>query len=195
MPHGVDRAPSPPSLSPRPTHRPAAMAPASATRTSSRARLRSGASRVWVGGFAHGGDCPRSGWCVGGWDTGPVSMQPQPAPRPQKSRLLQDGRDMFWSLAPPVGLPCAHRNGRHVLFFQGSGPQRGQIPNYDVATALKADAETLGFPIRSRRCPTVAPNFWVPRRNPRGAQRPGDGSAGPRRRCPRSATSHPRACT
>ncbi len=38
-------APSPPSLSPRPTHRPAAMAPASVTRTSSRARLRSGASR------------------------------------------------------------------------------------------------------------------------------------------------------
>ena len=38
-------APSPPSLSPRPTQRPAAMAPASVTRTNSRARLRSGASR------------------------------------------------------------------------------------------------------------------------------------------------------
>ena len=38
-------APSPPSLSPRPTQRPAAIAPASVTRTSSRARLRSGASR------------------------------------------------------------------------------------------------------------------------------------------------------
>ena len=38
-------APSPPSLSPLPTQRPAAMAPASVTRTSSRARLRSGASR------------------------------------------------------------------------------------------------------------------------------------------------------
>src|SRR4051812_11309229 len=37
-------APSPPSLSPRPTQRPAAIAPASVTRTSSRARLRSGAS-------------------------------------------------------------------------------------------------------------------------------------------------------
>src|ERR1700742_3814267 len=38
-------APSPPSLSPRPTQVPAAMAPASVTRTSSKARLRSGASR------------------------------------------------------------------------------------------------------------------------------------------------------
>src|SRR5215213_7411274 len=38
-------APSPPFLSPRPTHRPAAMAAASVTRTSSSARLRSGAGR------------------------------------------------------------------------------------------------------------------------------------------------------
>src|SRR6476620_11309598 len=38
-------APSPPFLSPRPTQRPAAMAAASVTRTSSRARLRSGAGR------------------------------------------------------------------------------------------------------------------------------------------------------
>src|SRR5262245_3760844 len=40
---------SPPSLSPRPTHRPAAMAAASVTRTSSRARLRSRSSvrRGW----------------------------------------------------------------------------------------------------------------------------------------------------
>src|SRR5829696_8021695 len=38
-------APSPPFLSPRPTQRPAAMAAASVTRTSSMARLRSGASR------------------------------------------------------------------------------------------------------------------------------------------------------
>src|SRR4051794_1344517 len=38
-------APSPPFLSPRPTQRPAAIAAASVTRTSSMARLRSGASR------------------------------------------------------------------------------------------------------------------------------------------------------
>ena len=38
-------APSPPFLSPRPTQRPAAIAAASVTRTSSIARFRSGASR------------------------------------------------------------------------------------------------------------------------------------------------------
>ena len=75
-------------------------------------------------------------------------MQPQPAPRPQKSRLLQDGRDMFWSMAPLV-LACIVLAGLvGMCSFQASGPQQGQIPHYDVATALKADAETLGFPIR-----------------------------------------------
>ena len=85
-------------------------------------------------------------------------MQPQPAPRPQKSRLLQDGRDMFWSLAPLV-LACLVLAGMvGMCSFQGSGPHRGQIPNYDVATALKADAETLGFPIRL----PALPDGWHP---------------------------------
>jgi Protein of unknown function (DUF4245) len=75
-------------------------------------------------------------------------MQPQPAPRPQKSRLLQDGRDMFWSMAPLV-LACMVLAGLvGMCSFQPRGHQQGQIPHYDVATALKADAETLGFPIR-----------------------------------------------
>src|SRR4030088_1951935 len=84
-------APSPPSLSPRPTHRPAAIAPASVTRTSSRARLRSGAS-------------PREGLMspilpfpdrrLGPGILAIVTTQPQPAPKPAKPRLLQDGRDM-----------------------------------------------------------------------------------------------------
>jgi Protein of unknown function (DUF4245) len=75
-------------------------------------------------------------------------MQPQPAPRPEKSRLLQDGRDMFWSMAPLV-LACVVLAGLvGMCSFQPRGPQTGQIPTYDVATALKADAETLGFPIR-----------------------------------------------
>ncbi|MGB7872214.1 MAG: DUF4245 domain-containing protein, partial [Mycobacterium sp.] len=28
--------------------------------------------------------------------------QPQPTAKPAKPRLLQDGRDMFWSIAPLV---------------------------------------------------------------------------------------------
>src|SRR5690349_22632018 len=60
-------APSPPSLSPRPTQRPAAMAPASVTRTSSRARLRSGASpRAGL----MGADSPIARSEFGSWDTG-----------------------------------------------------------------------------------------------------------------------------
>src|SRR5581483_5325530 len=56
-------APSAPSLSPRPTHREAAIAAASVTRTSSSARLRSGA---WVPGltrarYPHVADPPRGG--------------------------------------------------------------------------------------------------------------------------------------
>src|SRR6187399_656928 len=43
-------APSPPSLSPRPTQRPAAIAAASVTRTSSRARLRSRSSVLPMSG-------------------------------------------------------------------------------------------------------------------------------------------------
>ncbi|MET0994220.1 MAG: DUF4245 family protein, partial [Mycobacterium sp.] len=31
-----------------------------------------------------------------------MSTQPQPAPKPAKPRLLQDGRDMFWSMVPLV---------------------------------------------------------------------------------------------
>src|SRR4051794_5813212 len=61
-------APSPPFLSPRPTHRPAAIAAASVTRTSSRARLRSGAGRparkprpVVLGGYGLSGPGSRTG--------------------------------------------------------------------------------------------------------------------------------------
>src|SRR6202048_5466557 len=93
-------APSPPSLSPRPTQRPAAIAPASVTRTSSRARLRSGASRREPALMV--ADCPSSGLALGSWDTRGVTTQPQPTAKPAKPRLLQDGRDMFWSIAPLV---------------------------------------------------------------------------------------------
>ncbi len=80
-------------------------------------------------------------------------MQPQPAPKPEKSRLLQDGRDMFWSMAPLV-LACIVLAGLvGMCSFQPRGPQPGQIPNYDAASALKADAETLGFPIRLPKLP------------------------------------------
>lgn len=87
------------------------------------------------------------------WDTGDVTTQPQPAPKPAKSRLLQDGRDMFWSMAPLV-LACIVLAGLlGMCSFQASGPGAGPVPDYDAAAALQADAEALNIPIRVPRLP------------------------------------------
>ena len=122
------------------------MAPASVTRTSSIARFRSGLRGVWVRRHRSWRDCPRSGWRVGGWDTGPVSTQPQPAPKPRKNRLLQDGRDMLWSLGPLV-LACLVLAG---LVGMCSLPGPRAEHRFGAAlrrpAALKADAQTPGIP-------------------------------------------------
>jgi hypothetical protein len=99
------------------------------------------------------GDCPRSGSPTGSWDTGGVSSQPGPAPREQKPRLLQDGRDMFWSLAPLV-LACIVLAGLvGMCSFQATGPKTGPAPSYDAPDALRADAAQLGFPVRLPQLP------------------------------------------
>ncbi|MCV7196219.1 DUF4245 domain-containing protein [Mycobacterium angelicum] len=93
-----------------------------------------------------------------------MTAEPQPTPKPAKPRLLQDGRDMFWSLAPIV-LGCillAALVGTCSL--QLSGPKRGTVPSYDVAKALRADAATLDFPIRM----PVLPAGWQPNSGSRG---------------------------
>ena len=74
-----------------------------------------------------------------------------PEPKP---RLFQDGRDMFWSLAPLV-LACivlAAMVG--MCSFQPKGPATGSPPSYDAATVLQADANALDFPIRLPALPT-----------------------------------------
>ena len=96
------------------------------------------------------------------WDTGDVTMEDPaprpdvagyPAPREPKSRLRQDGRDMFWSLAPLV-LACVVLAGLvGMCSFQLSGPKTGPVPSYDVAAALHADATQLGFPVRMPKLP------------------------------------------
>src|SRR6202789_2796822 len=142
-------APSPPSLSPRPTQRPAAMAPASVTRTSSRARLRSGASRREPALMV--ADCPRDGLPLGSWDTRAVTSQPEPTAKPAKPRLLQDGRDMFWSIAPLVVACIVLAGVVGMCSFSPGGISRGPVPPYDAAGALNADAQTLGLPVRLPR--------------------------------------------
>ena len=76
-----------------------------------------------------------------------------PAPKEAKPRLLQDGRDMFWSLAPLV-VACVVLAGLvGMCSFRPNGPADGGVPSYDAPAALKADAETLGIPIRLPKLP------------------------------------------
>lgn len=76
-----------------------------------------------------------------------------PGPRPQKPRLLQDGRDMFWSMAPLV-LACVVLAGLlGMCSFAPSGPGPGPAPDYDARAALQADASALDVPIRLPELP------------------------------------------
>ncbi|MGB8402877.1 MAG: DUF4245 domain-containing protein [Mycobacterium sp.] len=88
---------------------------------------------------------------------GPIGAgQSVPVPRPAKDRLLQDGRDMFWSMAPLV-LACIALAGLlGMCSFAPAGPGRGPIPQYDAPAALKADAAALHLPIRV----PVLPDGW-----------------------------------
>ncbi|OBI45887.1 DUF4245 domain-containing protein [Mycobacterium sp. E796] len=90
--------------------------------------------------------------------------EPAPAPKPAKPRLLQDGRDMFWSLMPLV-IGCILLAGLvGMCSFQPVGTNKGTIPSYDAAAALRADAQALGFPIRLPQLPAG----WHPNSGGRG---------------------------
>jgi len=92
-------------------------------------------------------------------------MTAQPAPKPPKPRLLQDGRDMFWSLAPLV-LACIVLAGLvGMCSFSLTGPKRGPVPAYDAPAQLRADALQLGFPIRQ----PVLPDGWQSNSGRRGS--------------------------
>jgi hypothetical protein len=85
-----------------------------------------------------------------------MTTQPQPAPKAQKPRLLQDGRDMFWSMAPLVAACIVLAGVLGMCSFAPSGPGAGPVPTYDVPAGLRADAEALRIPIR---VPTL-PEGW-----------------------------------
>jgi hypothetical protein len=82
-----------------------------------------------------------------------MTTQPQPAPKPAKSRLLQDGRDMFWSIAPLIVACIVLAGVLGMCSFQASGPAEGPVPTYDAPGALQADADALKIPIRVPQLP------------------------------------------
>lgn len=93
-----------------------------------------------------------------------VTTQPEPTAKPAKPRLLQDGRDMFWSIAPLV-VACIILAGMvGMCAFSPGGVNRGPVPSYDAVSALRADAQTLGFLVRLPRLP----EGWQPNSGGRG---------------------------
>jgi hypothetical protein len=68
--------------------------------------------------------------------------------------LLQDGRDMFWSLAPLVAVCIALAGLLGMCSFTSRGPTPGQAPDYDAPAALQADADALKIPIRVPQLPS-----------------------------------------
>jgi len=87
-----------------------------------------------------------------------MTTQPQPAPKPAKSRLLQDGRDMFWSIGPLIVACIVLAGVLGMCSFQASGPAEGPVPTYDAPGALQADADALMIPIRM----PALPEGWQP---------------------------------
>ena len=71
---------------------------------------------------------------------------------------------MFWSLAPLV-VACVVLAGLvGMCSFRPNGPADGGVPSYDAPAALKADAETLGIPIRL----PALPDGWQANSGARG---------------------------
>lgn len=76
-----------------------------------------------------------------------------PPPKPAKPRVLQDGRDMFWSLIPLVAVCVLLAGLVGMCSFGGRGSMDGPAPTYDAAKALTADASAVSFSIRLPKVP------------------------------------------
>jgi Protein of unknown function (DUF4245) len=117
-----------------------------------------------------------------------VTTEPQPTAKPAKPRLLQDGRDMLWSIVPLV-VACIVLTGMvGMCTFAPGGSNHGTVPSYDAAGALRADAQTLNFPVRLPRLPAG----WQPNSGSRGGIEDGrtDPSTGQRLRAVTSTVGY-----
>lgn len=71
---------------------------------------------------------------------------------------------MFWSLAPLVAACIVLAGLVGTCTFAPGASNRGPVPSYDAAAALRDDAQTLGFPVRMPRLP----EGWQPNSGSRG---------------------------
>jgi hypothetical protein len=94
----------------------------------------------------------------------PQPTQPQPALKPAKPRLLQDGRDMFWSIMPLVVACIVLAGLAGTCTFAPGATNHRTMPSYDAAGALRADAQTFEFPVRLPQLP----EGWRPNSGSRG---------------------------
>jgi hypothetical protein len=105
-----------------------------------------------------------------------------------KPRLLQDGRDMLWSIVPLVVACIVLAGMAGMCTFALGGTNHGTVPSYDAAGALRADAQTLKFPVRLPRLP----EGWQPNSGSRGSIEDGrtDPSSGQRLRAVTSTVGY-----
>ncbi|MFI5777986.1 DUF4245 domain-containing protein [Nocardia sp. NPDC051570] len=75
-----------------------------------------------------------------------------------KPRILNDYRDLVWSLIPLVLICVVLAAVASQCSFSTHGPTPGQIPTFDLHSALRDDARTLPFPIRE----PALPEGWRP---------------------------------
>ncbi|MFG1785649.1 DUF4245 domain-containing protein [Rhodococcus oryzae] len=82
----------------------------------------------------------------------------------KKPRILQNNKDMMWSIIPLVLLCLIVAGVASRCSFSPGGPTSGPVPQFDVDASLKYDAGVLGFPVRD---PAV-PEDWQPNSGSRG---------------------------
>ncbi|MCJ0904148.1 hypothetical protein B2J88_03900 [Rhodococcus sp. SRB_17] len=76
----------------------------------------------------------------------------------KKPRILEDNKDMVWSLVPLVLFCIIIAGIASQCTFSPGGPTQGPIPTVDIDAALNYDAKELGFPIRN----PGTPGGWTP---------------------------------
>ncbi|MCM6775960.1 DUF4245 domain-containing protein [Nocardia sp. CDC159] len=70
-----------------------------------------------------------------------------------KPRILNDYKDLFWSLIPLVLICVVFAAVAQQCSVSTNGPTPGKVPDFDLHDALRDDARTLPFPIREPSLP------------------------------------------